>query len=288
MNSFGASELITNPDGSIYHLKLKPHQLAKTILLVGDPGRVEMVSAFFKKTEHKTSNREFVCHTGIYNSKRLSVISSGIGPDNMDIVINELDALVNIDLKNSCKKPQQESLTFVRIGTTGSIQESPDIDEFVVSEYGMGLDGVLYFYERCEEIIQQDMSCDVADYLKDSALPNKPYIVAANQALLQQFSTVKQKGITLTAPGFYGPQGRSLNAKSRFEKLINKLAAYNYTGHKITNIEMETSVLYGLSGLLGHKALTVCAVMANRKNNTFSTNYKKTINNLIQMVLDII
>lgn len=280
------SELILNPDGSVYHIHLLPEQLAENIIVVGDQGRVETVSAHFDTIEHKVSNREFVTHTGTYKGKRFTVLSTGIGTDNIDIVLNELDALVNIDLKTRTIKEQKTSLNIVRIGTSGALQGDIPVDSFVVSSHGMGLDGLLNYYaglDLCDEPRIANAFMKHAGWLK--GLPY-PYVVKASERLLNLLGHDQIKGITATAPGFYGPQGRQLRLAPALPDLNEKLGSFEFEGHRITNFEMETSALYGLGNLLGHQCCTVCAIIANRVAREYSKDYKTAVNNLIKLVLE--
>ncbi len=279
------SELILNADGSIYHLHLLPHQLADDIILVGDQNRVTMISNLFSVVEHKVSNREFVSHTGIFNNKRISVISTGIGPDNLDIVINELDALVNIDLTTKTIKDEHTKLRLVRIGTSGTIQPTIPVDSFVLSEYALGLDNLMYYYQDYPTVVNQDAMNDFQQKAH-CKIPNVlPYIVNGNPQLIQKLAHNTHKGITATAPGFYGPQGRILRKNNSVEQFNEILAAYQYRNTPITNFEMETSALYGLSLLLEHDAATVCVIVANRATKQFSKNYQIPMQALIEKVL---
>jgi uridine phosphorylase len=284
MNKIPDSELILNPDGSIFHLHLLPHQISDIILLVGDPGRVEMVSKNFDHIEHKVQNREFATHTGTFNNRKVSVVSTGIGTDNIDIVINELDALVNIDLKERVEKKERTKLKLIRIGTSGALQENIPVDSFVLSQYGLGMDGLLHFYKHQfkeeEEILNE--------FIKQTgwAAPlNTPYLVKGSTELFNLLKQGMHSGITATACGFYGPQGRRLRLDMAIEGLNEKLTAFNYKEHKVTNFEMETSALFGLSKLLGHEAITACAIIANRIKKEYSKDYKVTVDKLVKIIL---
>ncbi|TQD40231.1 nucleoside phosphorylase [Haloflavibacter putidus] len=281
------SELIINPDGSIYHVNLRPEQIADTIITVGDPARVERVAAHFDKVETKVQKREFYTQTGTYKGKRLTVISTGIGTDNIDIVINELDALANIDLTTREVKKDLKSLNFVRIGTSGSIQKDIPVDSFVVSEKGLGFDGLLYYYEA-EKVINQTYTAAINKHLKIQAGKATPYMVDGSQDLINLLSQEDKvyKGITGTNVGFYGPQGRVLRAKVSDPDFIDQLVTFNYEDKKVTNLEMETSAIFGLSKLLGHRAVAINAIIANRANGNFSENPKKAVDNLIRYSLN--
>ena len=285
MKRIAPSELILNPDGSIYHLHLHPEQLADTVLVVGDPGRVPEVSKHFDRIDHKVSNREMVTHTGWVGSKYITVLSSGMGTDNMDIVLNELDALVNIDLKERTIKENHKQLSIIRIGTSGGLQPDIPTDSMVASTHGIGLDGLLYFYDRYAEVIDFEMTNAFMGHTKWPAnLPN-PYAVAANPELLDLIAKDIFRVITCTTPGFYAPQGRQLRLKPTIANIADMLTSFRYNDRTIGNFEMETSALYGLSGLLGHRALTVCVIVANRVRNEFSQDYKSAIERLIKHVL---
>ena len=264
-----ASELILNPDGSIYHINLKPEQIADTIILVGDPNRVPRVSAYFDNIEFTTQKREFCTHTGTYKGKRLTVLSTGIGPDNIDIVINELDALVNIDLNTRKPKEQLSQLNLVRFGTSGSLQADIPVDSFVLSSHGLGMDNMFHSYKdspKVREIAMEDAFIAHTGWneLKGRPLTDKVF-----------------EGITGTAPGFYGPQGRVLRLAVQDPDLNDKLHSFNYQGHRMTNLEMETSAIYGLAKLLGHQAVSLNAIIANRPTGTFTKDTKKVVEDLI-------
>jgi len=284
MNKIPDSELILNPNGSIFHLHLLPHQISNIILLVGDPGRVEMVSNNFDTIEHRVQNREFATHTGIYNNKRVSVVSTGIGTDNIDIVINELDALVNIDLAERFVKKEHTKLKLVRIGTSGALQEEIAVDSFVLSEYGLGMDGLLHFY-RSNFTEEEEILNAFINQTGWSAPLNTPYLVKGSTELFNLLKEGMHTGITATACGFYGPQGRRLRLDMAIDGLNEKLTAFNFKNHKVTNFEMETSALFGLSKLLGHEAITACAIIANRIKKEYSKDYKVTVDKLVKIIL---
>ncbi len=281
-----ASELIVNNDGSIYHLNLLPSQLADTVITVGDPDRVSKISRHFDKIEHKIHKREFYTHTGFYKGKRLSVISTGIGPDNIDIVLNELDALVNIDLEKRQVKKELKSLNIIRIGTTGAIQKEIPVDSFLISEKAVGFDGMLHFYES-EAIQDNNFTEAFAKHLNWFNKKATPYLVQGDAELVKKMQDKKvHKGITATNIGFYGPQGRVLRIKLQDEEMNDKLASFSYKSSKITNLEMETAAIYGLSQLLGHKAVSMNAVIANRASRQFSNNPAELMEALIQYSLE--
>ncbi len=281
------SDLVLNGDGSIYHLNLFPGDVAQTILMVGDPGRVELVASFFDAIELRKYNREIHTITGTYKGTRLSVISTGMGPDNIEIVINELDALFNIDLRSKSEKQQKTSLNFIRIGTSGALQPNiPVVNSYLVSEYGLGLDGLAYFYDENANVIDSDLTTGFIELLKwDTELP-KPYGVKASDYLLERIGYGWRKGITLTAPGFYAPQGRELRLHVKDNTLVERSSKYKYKDREVTNFEMETSALYFLSSMLGHNALTICDIIANRVTNDFNPDHKNSMKNLIKEVLD--
>jgi uridine phosphorylase len=285
-NKIADTELILNPDGSVYHLKLLPEQIADDIIVVGDPSRVERISSKFEKIEYKIHNREFITHTGTFNEKRITVIATGIGPDNIDIVINELDAAVNIDLKKRIIKDEKKSLNIVRIGTSGALQADIPVDSFVVSSHGLGFDGLMNFYKGWEYLNNEALTLDFihqSGWSKDCA---KPYIIPASIELTNKIGKGFYRGITATAPGFYGPQGRILRALPSMDGLNERLTSFSSNGHRITNFEMETSALFGLGQMLGHNTCTVCAIIANRLNKEYSKDYKKSVDQLIDLVLE--
>ncbi len=285
METYKESELILRPDGSIYHLGLRPDQVADTVIIVGDQYRVEVISNYFDHVEHKMQNREFVTHTGFYNHKRITVLSTGIGPDNIDIVINELDALKNIDFTTRKNQPEKKSIEIFRIGTSGALQEDIPVDSVVASAFSLGLDGLIHFYKN-QNIIDKE---NTDRFIKESKWPsilNTPYIIPANQHLLNTFGEGFYKGVTITAPGFYAPQGRNLRLQSAFSDLNEKLEKFEIPPYKVRNFEMETSAFYGLAHLLGHKPLTLCVIIANRKRKEFSKNYKASVDKLIRQFLD--
>jgi purine or other phosphorylase family 1 len=276
------SELILNPDGSIYHLNLRPEQVADTIILVGDPNRVPRVSAYFDTIEFSTQKREFCTHTGTYKGKRLTALSTGIGPDNIDIVINELDALFNIDLHTRKPKEQLTSLNIVRFGTSGSLQADIPVDSFVLSSHGLGMDNMLHAYKEAPNVREIAMEEAFMAHTQWNTDKGRPYIVGCGETLKQRLLTDKVfEGITGTAPGFYGPQGRMLRLPMQDPTLNDKLHSFNYKGYRMTNLEMETSAIYGLSKLLGHQAVSLNAIIANRAAGTFTKDTKKVVENLI-------
>lgn len=280
------SELIITPKGSIYHLDLMPHQLAENVIVVGDQNRVEQISKHFDTIEHKVAKREFVTHTGTYKGKRISAVSTGIGCDNIDIVLNELDALVNIDFETRLPKTTTTSLNIIRIGTSGALQEDIPVDSFVISSYGLGFDGLLGFYDTQYDLDEIALQKAFTEQIKWPLTCNPPYFSKGSETLINKLKEGMTIGITATANGFYGPQGRSLRLAASMPNLNEQLNQFNYNEHRITNFEMETSALYGLAGMLGHNAATVCAIIANRFSKTYSKDYTQPINNLIKIVLE--
>lgn len=279
------SELVLNPDGSIYHLKLKPEQIASKIIIAGDPGRIEMISSHFDRIECKVSNREFVTHTGWFNGERVSAVATGIGTDNIDIVLNELDALVNIDLEKRTQKTELTSLQIVRIGTSGSIQEDVPADEIIVSTHAIGIDGLMLFYRF--EMNNEEAEL-LENFLKQSKWEkdlNQPYLVSGSRSLISKIGSNFHNGITITANGFYAPQGRAIRLQPKYSDLNERIRRFQHQEHRVLNYEMETSALYGLSNLMGHQSCTVCSVVANRYANSFSENYKAVMQDLIEKVL---
>ncbi len=280
------SELVLRDDGSVYHLNLKPEDISDTIILVGDPGRVDLVASLFDKIELKKHNREFYTITGQYNGKRITAQSTGIGTDNIDIVVNELDALVNIDLKNRVVKDEHSTLTFVRIGTTGSLQPEIPVDSPIAAKVSLGFDNLLNYYADRDKASDKDMEQAFVKFVSWSPLLHRPYFVHADEELFNRVAHDMHYGITIAAPGFYGPQGRYLRLEPMDPHLNEKLQKFQYNGLRITNYEMESSALYGLSKLLGHRALAICNVIANRFRGEFSPDYHAAIKRTIQTVLD--
>lgn len=284
--SIKASELILNPDGSVYHLNLRPEHLSTTIITVGDPDRVDTITQHFDTIEFQTKKREFHTQTGTYKGKRITVISTGIGTDNIDIVFNELDALVNIDLEKRRIKDHLTTLEIIRVGTSGSIQKEIPINTFLISDYAAGFDSLLHFY-KSENVIDHHISDALIKHTDWSVLKSRPYVVRCNQALFNKFSSnITVKGFTATNVGFYGPQGRVLRLPLQDGDLNDKLASFDYNGLSITNLEMETAGIYGLATLLGHKALSMNAIIANRATGEFSQNPTNLVNDLIAYTLD--
>ena len=279
------SELIINERGAIYHLDVRPDELATTIITVGDPDRVAQVTRHFDSVEFKRNHREFVTHTGYIGKKRVSVVSTGIGTDNVDIVLNELDALVNIDFETRTIKSHLQKLNLVRIGTSGSLQKEVPVDSFLVSTHGLGVDNLLNFYENTTGADEQAI---LNAFIEQTHLNSKvaaPYISICGQSLLPHFQNGFHHGITVTCPGFYGPQGRVLRLGINNPKFIDSLTHFEYAGNRISNFEMETAGLYGLGKLLGHEVLSLNAIMANRITGEFSKNPTATMYSLINRTL---
>lgn len=285
-SSLGSSELVLNPDGSIYHLNLLPEDIATTIITVGDPQRVQGVSKYFDSIEVNKSKREFVTHTGHYSGKRISVVSTGIGTDNIDIVFNELDALVNIDFTTRRIKTEKTQLNFIRIGTTGSIQPDVPIDTFLISSTGIGFDNLMHFYD-CGHIKNMELEQALGTYLDWGKYNIHPYAVDVDKDLCSVFDSNRIRlGATGTNSGFYGPQGRVLRLAPAIKDFNEKLAGFSHGNVRITNLEMETSAIYGIAKLHGHRAVSLNAILANRATGEFSKQGHKTIDELIQYALE--
>ncbi|MFA6060226.1 MAG: nucleoside phosphorylase [Taibaiella sp.] len=282
------SELIITTEGCIYHLDLHPDEISDTVILVGDPGRVAEVSKYFDRIEHRKAHREFITHTGYLGSKRLSVVSSGIGPDNIDIVLNELDALVNIDFTSREVNEQHRQLNIIRLGTSGSLQESLPVNSLVASTFGIGLDNLLHYYRYENNAEESFILNDFKNHTLLNGNPVQPYVVEGSVRLLNHFTEGFTHGITVTCPGFYAPQGRRLRLPLAFPNLVNNLSSFRSGMHYITNFEMETSAIYGLGKLLGHHCLSLNAIIANRQTRTFSENAPLAIDIMIRKSLDII
>ncbi len=286
MSQIPESELILNKDGSVYHLNLLPEELAPVVINVGDPDRVAMVSAYFDQMEVKKQKREFVTHTGVYKGKRISVISTGIGTDNIDIVYNELDALVNIDLPTRTIKKDLTSLHLVRIGTSGSLQTDIPVDNFVCSTFGLGLDGLLNFYKLINDDEEDQLVQAFRKHYPSHGILPQSYISRASGRLVELLSPGMFKGITASCSGFYAPQMRQLRLEPSRMDMIDKLHSFNYGEHRITNFEMETGAMYGLASLLGHHCCSVNVIVANRIAQQYSKDAEGAMHKLIQTVLD--
>lgn len=288
MEPIKSSELITNDDGSVFHLHLHPEDLADQVILVGDPSRVEMIASYFDQIEVKKSDREFSTITGLYKGHRISVISTGIGADNIDIVMNELDALVNIDLHTKEIKQQKKSLNIVRIGTSGSVQADVPVHSFVISEMSMGIDGVLRFYKNNETVCDADFEDAFIAACHWTPRAARPYAVKASGELVNKLHTegVTVKGVTLTANGFYGPQGRVLRLPIEMPTVNDEIARFSFGNYKIVNYEMESAAIAGLAALMGHQATTICLIIANRATGDASSNYKPYMKKLVEYTLN--
>ncbi|GHT34645.1 phosphorylase [Bacteroidia bacterium] len=281
------SELIINEDGSAFHLHLKPEYLADKVILVGDPDRVSTIADYFDTRECAVSSREFHSITGSYKGKRLSIVSHGIGTDNIDIVLTELDALANIDFVSRTVKPEFRQLTLVRIGTSGGLQPFVPIGTYVAAEKSIGFDGVVYFYRQNEEVRDKAFEAELLTQLSWKPTRTLPYVVAADASLLEQITKNDIiRGVTIAANGFYGPQGREVRLPLTDPDLNNKIEAFEYQGKKITNYEMESSSLAGLAAMMGHRALTVCCIIAGRVAQDMNTSYKGSLTGLIETVLE--
>ncbi len=286
MQKITESELIINSRGAVYHLDVRPDELASTIILVGDPDRVEKVSKHFENIEVKQQHREFITHTGIYNKKRISVVSTGIGPDNIDIALNELDALANINFETRTIKPTLSKLNIIRFGTSGSLQADIPVDSMVASTHGLGLDNLLNYYAYNKTKDEVDL---IDSFITQTGLNTNitiPYITKGDEELINKFPSTFYKGITVTCPGFYGPQGRVLRLPLSSPGLVNKLTDFSFNNNRITNFEMETSAIYGLGKLLGHNCLSINAIVANRVVQQFSKDSNATVEKLIKTSLD--
>ena len=280
-----ASELPLQGDGAIYHLNLHPEELADNVILVGDPGRVSLISGMFDTVEMCKQNRELITHTGMYKGKRVSVISTGMGTDNIDIVLTELDALANIDLATRTLKEEHHTLNLVRIGTSGALHPNIECGSFVASAFGLGIDGMLRYYDT-KDIIREDI---VEAFVRhtgwNDTLPY-PYCTPASEELLERIAHDMTKGITVSAPGFFGPQGRSVRAGLKYPELNQRIETFEYQGTAITNMEMECSAICGLGNLLGHRPLTVCLIIANRVTGKFVNSYHDQMEKLCRTVLE--
>ncbi|RZK48206.1 MAG: phosphorylase [Pedobacter sp.] len=285
MNKIAESDLILNEDGSIYHLNLHPEDIAPLVITVGDMDRVAEVSKHFDHIELKKGKREFITHTGTLGSKRITVISTGIGTDNIDIVFNELDALVNIDFETRTIKSKHTSLSIIRVGTSGAIQEDIPMGTILASTFGLGFDALMHFYEQTNNAEEQYLLNKIGTHFSQIA-GLKPYLTQASSKLLAHFAPEFEKGITVTSPGFYAPQGRQVRAQNKVPNLIHELQSFSYKEHRITNLEMETAGIYALANALGHEALSVNAILASRVKLEFSQHPQKIVDKAIQEVLE--
>ena len=283
MNKFSEADLILNKDGSVYHLNLRPENVSENIIVVGDPGRVYRISKHFDNIEFEMNKREFITHTGTYKGTRLTVMSTGMGVDNIEIALIELDALFNIDLNKRIVKDEKTSLNIIRIGTSGAIQEDLKVGSQVISDFGIGLDNLMLYYNLPQTEIENTISNKLQHELQ---LPVAPYVVKGSEILKQKFGDGFVEGNTVTSPGFYAPQGRRLRVPLSNPKFLNQIATFHYDNFWLTNFEMETSMIYAFARLLGHEALSVNAILGNRAKGTFSKNPYKTVDSIIKKVLD--
>lgn len=286
MRTIPTSELIINEDGSIFHLHLRPEQLADTVILVGDPGRVAMVSGFFEEKECEAVNREFRTVTGSYRGKRMTVLSTGIGIGNIDISVTELDALANVDFATRREKAEKRQLTLVRLGTSGALQPDIKVGDFVFSRTSVGFDGLLNYYAGRNEVCDLAIERAFIEHTGWNELLPKPYFIDADKTLFDHFRDATVEGITVAAPGFYGPQGRWVRLQPQDVHLNEKIESFDYYGRRITNFEMEGSALAGLAALMGHRAATICTIIAQRVALDACTDYKPFVRGMIAMALD--
>jgi uridine phosphorylase len=286
LKHFPATDLVLNAKNQVYHLGLSPENLATKVIVVGDQDRVGMISKFFDSIEHQSQHREFTCHTGVYQGKRISILSTGIGTDNIDIVVNELDALVNIDLENRIEKEVKTELEIVRIGTCGIVQSYIPIHSYILSSHALGLDNIAHFYEIPFNENEFSLGEKIQNHI---GLPAKiiPYLISADSEMTKRFaSELTNQGITITSSGFYGPQGRNLRIPTYASEIHNSLSSFESDGLQILNFEMESSALFALGKALGHKCTTICLGVANRPNYEFSKGYDQEMNGLIEYVLN--
>lgn len=288
MQAIGASELIINDRGAIYHLNVRPEEIADTIITVGDPERVAEVSKYFDRIEHKLAHREFITHTGTIGQKRISVLSTGIGPDNIDIALNEIDALANINFDTRTINDQKKSVSIIRMGTCGSLQGEVGVNELVAGTHGLGIDNLLHFYEKQNNEEEKAILAAFDEHTKITAHKIQPYIATASAGLLKHFTEGYSHGITVTCPGFYGPQGRILRLPLKMPNLVDQMTSFKYGQHRIANFEMETSAIYGLCNLLGHQCLSINVIIANRVKKEYSKDMGKAVDHMIQKSLGII
>ncbi len=286
MSQFPETELILSSEKRVYHINLRAEDIADDVIVVGDQNRVAQISSYFSKIDFKTEHREFVTHTGTFNAKRITVLSTGIGTDNIDIVLNELDAAVNINLEKRELNPVHRKLNIIRLGTSGALQGDIPVNGLVASSHGIGLDGLLNFYEGWKSINEDAISQAFIKHTNWQKNLPYPYCVAASEKLLSKFKNDTHVGITATAPGFYGPQGRQIRLKASAPNLNELLTAFKLNDLRITNFEMETSALYGLGKLLDHNCLTICVIIANRVRKEFTSDYKKSVEILIENCLN--
>ncbi|MFZ1677724.1 MAG: nucleoside phosphorylase [Saprospiraceae bacterium] len=283
---FSDTDLILNPDGSVYHLHLRDEHIADHVIIVGDQGRVTQISKHFDKTESQIQNREFVTHTGYIGQNRITVLSTGIGTDNIDIAINELDAAINIDPTTRQQKTEKRKLNIVRIGTSGTLQEDIEVGSQVISQFGLGLDGVLHYYKYHYDALENELQKKIREHLNWNAPLAYPYVCKVSTPLFNKLSAGMIPGITATSPGFYAPQGRRLRLEPLYPDINSRLQSFSHKNYRVTNFEMETSALYGLGNLLGHNCCTCCTIIANRITKEFSKDYHKDVDRLIETVLE--
>jgi uridine phosphorylase len=288
MQAIGASELIINDRGAVYHLNVRPEEIADTIITVGDPERVSAVSKYFDRVEHICAHREFITHTGYIGNKRISVMSTGIGPDNIDIALNEVDALVNIDFNTRTINEQKKSVSIVRMGTCGSLQGEVGVDQLVAGTHGLGIDNLLHFYSLQNNDEEKAILNAFEQHTQIHAHHIQPYIASASAGLLKHFTEGYSHGITVTCPGFYGPQGRILRLPLKMPNLVDQMTSFRFGKHQIANFEMETSAIYGLCNLLGHQCLSVNVIIANRVKKEYSKDMGTAVDNMIQKTLGIL
>jgi uridine phosphorylase len=286
MRTIPSSELIINDDGSVFHLHIRPEQLADTVILVGDPGRVDLVASMFDKVELTVASREFRTATGTYRNRRMTVLSTGIGTDNIDIVVTELDALANIDFATRQVRENKKVLTLLRLGTSGAIQEDLNIGDFVFARTSVGFDGLLNFYKGRNEVCDLEAEQAFIKHTEWNELWAKPYFINANAELFDHFRDITKEGITISAPGFYAPQGRWVRLEPTDPSLNSKIETFSHNGRRITNFEMESSALAGLAALMGHRAGTICTIIAQRIAHDAATDYKPFVEKMIKMSLD--
>lgn len=285
MQKLSEADLVINPDGSIYHLNLLPEDVADTVITVGDPDRISEITKHFDRIELKKGKREFLTHTGYIGQKRITVISTGIGTDNIDIVFNELDALVNVDFKTREVKRELTSLAIIRVGTSGAVQPDLPMGTILASTYGLGLDALMHYYVHHVPEQEQGLFEHIKTHFKDLHAVN-PYLTSADPGLLDTIGKGMELGITATAPGFYAPQGRQVRAQNAVPNFVQKLNSFNYEQHRITNLEMETAGIYALAKVLGHRALSVNAILASRVNFQFSQDPNAVVDKAIKLVLE--
>jgi len=288
MQAIGASEMIINERGAIYHLNVRPEELADTIITVGDPDRVAEVSKYFDRVEHVCSHREFITHTGYVGQKRISVLSTGIGPDNIDIALNEIDALVNIDFNTRTINPIKKSVSIVRMGTCGSLQGEVGVDQLVAGTHGLGIDNLLHFYSLENNEEEKQILAAFEAHTKISTHKVFPYLASTSMGLMKHFTEGYSHGITVTCPGFYGPQGRILRLPLAMPNLVDQMSSFRFGKHHIANFEMETSAIYGLCNLLGHQCLSINVIVANRVKKEYSKDMGKAVDHMIEKSLGIL